>query len=166
MSLHDVRIWEIAAGTTLVAGLTGLVVWACRRKRPTPQEIEFARRNFLIQYGRIVDGTLLDIAEVPAPANSTSVPGSTLTMLLYEYRIGGVEYECSQDISDISAIIPPEKVRAGFPCSVRYQPGSPQNSIVVAERWSGLRTNIPAMYDERGGFHHRILRSHPDSRRG
>jgi hypothetical protein len=160
MSLHDVRIWEIAAGATVVAGLAGLAVWAYRRKRPTPQEIEFARRNFLIQYGRIVDGTLLDLADVPAE------DGRTLTMLIYEYRIGGVDYECSQDITDISAIIPPEKVRAGFPCSVRYQPGSPQNSIVVAERWSGLRANIPAMYDEQGGFHHRILRSHPDSRHG
>jgi hypothetical protein len=164
MSLHDVRIWEIAAGATVVAGLAGFAVWAYRRKRPTPQEIEFARRNFLIQYGRIVDGNLLDVAEVPAPLSSGEAVRN-LTMLFYEYRIGGVDYECSQDISDISAIIPPEKVRAGFPCSVRYQPGSPQNSIVVAERWSGLRANIPAMYDERGGFHHRILRSHPDSHR-
>jgi hypothetical protein len=165
MSLHDVRIWEIAAGATVVAGITGLVVWAYRRKRPTPQEIELARRTFLTQSGRLVDGTLLDIAELPAPEEGAE-PGRTLTMLIYEYRIGGVDYECSQDITDITAIIPPEKVRAGFPCSVRYQPGSPQNSIVVAERWSGLRANIPAMYDERGGFHHRILRSHPDSRRG
>jgi hypothetical protein len=133
-------------------------VWAYRRKRPTPQEIELARRNFLIQYGRIVDGTLLDVSEVPGE------DGRTLTMFIYEYRIGGVDYECSQDITDI--IIPPEKVRAGFPCSVRYQPGNPQNSIVVAERWSGLRANIPAMYDERGGFHHRILRSHSDPHRG
>jgi hypothetical protein len=34
-------------------------------------------------------------------------------------------------------------MRAGFPCSVRYQTGSPQNSIVIAEGWSGLRTSLP-----------------------
>ncbi len=37
------------------------------------------------------------------------------------------------------------QVRAGFPCSVRYQPGNPQNSIVVAEDWSGLRANAPVL---------------------
>jgi hypothetical protein len=36
-------------------------------------------------------------------------------------------------------------VRAGFPCSVRYQPGNPQNSIVVAETWSGLREGLPQL---------------------
>jgi hypothetical protein len=35
------------------------------------------------------------------------------------------------------------QVRAGFPCSARYQPGNPQNSIVVAEEWSGLRAGLP-----------------------
>ena len=35
------------------------------------------------------------------------------------------------------------QVRAGFPCSARYQPGNPQNSIVVAEEWSGLRAGMP-----------------------
>jgi hypothetical protein len=36
-------------------------------------------------------------------------------------------------------------VRAGFPCSARYQPGNPQNSIVVAEEWSGLRAGLPVL---------------------
>lgn len=158
MTLHFARIWEIAAGATLVAGVTGLAVWAWRRKRPTAQEIELARRTFLTQSGRLVDGTLLELAEVPEE------DGRAVNMLLYEYRIGGVDYVCSQDITDMSAVIPPDRVRAGFPCSVRYQPGNPQNSIVVAERWSGLRANIPAMYDESGGFHHRILHPNSDSR--
>ena len=35
------------------------------------------------------------------------------------------------------------QVRAGFPCSIRYQPGNPQNSLVVAEKWSGLRASLP-----------------------
>lgn len=151
MTLPFARFWEIAAGATLVAGVTGVAVWAWRRKRPTAQEIELSRRTFLTQSGRLVDGTLLELAEVPAEDDRV------LNMLLYEYRIGGVDYVCSQDITDMAAVIPPDRVRAGFPCSVRYQPGNPQNSIVVAERWSGLRADIPAMYDERGGFHHRIL---------
>jgi hypothetical protein len=71
-------------------------------------------------------------------------------MLLFNYRIGGVDYECSQDITDMGAILDPAHVRAGFPCSVRYQPGNPQNSIVVAEEWSGLRAGLPVphIYDD------------------
>ncbi len=67
------------------------------RKRPTAEELERARRQFLVQSGRLVDGMLLDICEVAAE------DGRTLTMLLFSYRIGGVDYECSQDITACAA---------------------------------------------------------------
>jgi hypothetical protein len=57
--------------------------------------VERARRQFLVQSGRIVDGMLLDVCEVEAE------DGRTLTMLLFSYRIGGVDYECSQDVTDM-----------------------------------------------------------------
>jgi hypothetical protein len=66
-------------------------------------------------------------------------------MLLFSYRNGGVDYECSQDITDMPGVVDVGQVRAGFPCSVRYQPGNPQNSIVVAEQWSGLRVGLPQL---------------------
>jgi hypothetical protein len=99
----------------------------------------------LTQSGRLVDGTLLDICEIP------SEDGRALTMLLYGYRIGGVNYECTQDMTDLLTVIDVGAIRAGFPCSVRYQPGNPQNSIVVAETWSGLRDSPPFLpaYDRR-----------------
>jgi hypothetical protein len=80
---------------------------------------------------------LLDVCEF------RDTDGQTLTMLLYHYRIGGVDYECSQDITQMDGVMDAAQVRAGFPCSVRYQPGSPQNSIVIAEEWSGLRVGLP-----------------------
>jgi hypothetical protein len=64
-------------------------------------------------------------------------------MLIYDYRIGGVDIQCSQDITNMRAIVDPADVRPGLPCSVRYQPGNPQNSIVIAEKWSGLRIKSP-----------------------
>lgn len=133
MILHIAKVWEAAAASALIAGLAGWGVWLYARKRPTQQELELARREFLTRSGRLVDGTVLDVCEIP-------VEGRSLIMLMYEYRIGGVDYECSQDITDMPSVISPEQVRAGLPCSVRYQPGNPQNSIVIAERWSGLRT--------------------------
>ena len=137
MNLQIAKVSEIAVGAVVIAGAAALGVWLVFRRRPTPEELEVARRAFLTQSGRLVDGNLLEVCEVP------SDDGRTLTMLIYEYRIGGVDIQCSQDITNMRAVVDPEQVRAGFPCSVRYQPGNPQNSIVIAEKWSGLRVKSP-----------------------
>jgi hypothetical protein len=108
-----------------------------KRKRPAPDEIERARRLQLAHSGRLVDGMLLDVCELQTE------DGHKLTFLEYSYRIGGADYECSQDITTMLDVVNPAEVRAGFPCSVRYQQSSPQNSIVIAEGWSGLRERLP-----------------------
>jgi hypothetical protein len=135
--------WVIGAAAVLGAALLALGLWLVFRKRPTAEELERARRLFLAHSGRLVDGMLLDVCEVEAPDNSKKEARRTLTMLLYSYRIGGVDYESSQDITDMSGVVDALQVRAGFPCSARYQPGNPHNSIVVAEEWSGLRVGLP-----------------------
>lgn len=137
MNLPSLHAWMIATALVVVAAALGLVYSLFFRKRPTPEEVESARRNLLVQSGRIVDGTLLDVYEIPAD------DGRTLTMLLFQYVIGGVNYECSQDISTLLHVVDVAQVRGGFPCSVRYQPGNPQSSIVVAEQWTGLRASLP-----------------------
>jgi hypothetical protein len=137
MIFEDQKVWEIATGAAFVAGVAAFGAWLFFRRQPTADEIEHDRRTFLTQSGRIVDGTLLDVNQVEGK------DGRTITLLIYDYRIGGVDYECSQDISQMQGTVNADLVRAGFPCSVRYQPGNPQNSIVVAENWSGLRSNIP-----------------------
>ena len=139
MTLHNLNPWVIGAGLAVLACLAALVFWFYLRKRPTVQELERVRRQFLVQSGRIVDGMLLDVCQVDAE------DGRTLTMLLFSYRIAGVDYECSQDVTDMREVVDTAQVRAGFPCSVRYQPGNPQNSIVVAELWTGLRIGLPQL---------------------
>jgi len=129
--------WEAAAGITLIAGLTAGAVLYLRRKKPTDEELERARRKMLSLSGRLIDGMLLDIREM------TLDDGRPLTMLEYSYRSAGVDYECSQDVTTLLSVVDPTQVRAGFPCTVRYQPGNPQNSIVLAESWSGLRSSLP-----------------------
>ena len=130
---------ELGTGLILLAAAAAGVVWWVRRRRPTPDEIERARRALLAHSGRLVDGMLLDICEYDAE------DGRTLTMLVFNYRIGGVDYECSQDITAMLDIVDPANVRAGYPCTVRYLQRNPQNSIVVAEEWSGLRSNLPEL---------------------
>jgi len=132
----DITGWEIAAAVTTLAALSGTAAWLMFRRRPTSDEIETARRKFLVQSGRLVDGMLLDACDIPAE------DGRTLKMLFFSYRIGGVDYECSQDVTAVGSVNT-EQVRVGFPCTVRYQPGNPQNSIVVAEGWTGLREGLP-----------------------
>lgn len=139
MTLVHITGWQTAAIATGVACLGGFGAWLALRKRPTAEELEQARRKFLVQSGRIVDGMLLDVCEVQ------NEDGRTLTMLLYSYRISGVDYECSQDVTALQGVVDVAQVRAGFPCSVRYQPGNSQNSIVVAETWSGLRAGLPVL---------------------
>jgi hypothetical protein len=143
MSLRTLNAWEIAVALLALAALTSLALWLVLRKRPTAEELERARRKFLVQSGRLVDGMLVDICEVFAPARKKTEKDRTLTLLIFSYRIGGVDYECSQDITDMPGVVDALQVRAGFPCTVRYQPGNPQNSIVVAEEWTGIRQGLP-----------------------
>lgn len=139
MTLVEPRSWESAVGLALAVSLAAFTVWWLRLHRPTSDEIEQARRALLASKGRLVDGMLLDICELEGK------DGTFRTMLEYSYRIAGVEYECSQDITTMGDTIDPADVRAGFPCFVRYMQHSPQNSIIVAEQWSGLRDSLPAL---------------------
>jgi hypothetical protein len=145
MTFLSAHPWQIAAAAALIAALAAVAAWRLLRKRPTEEELERSRRQLLSQSGRIVDGMLLDVCEVDAPTKNEA--GRTLTMLLFRYRIGGVDYECSQEITHLSGVVDAAQVRVGFPCSVRYLPGNPQNSIVVAEEWSGLRAGLPVHHE-------------------
>ena len=138
MDRFSILAWEIAAGLTGAALLGAGSYWFATRKRLTPDEIELNRRKTLVVEGRIVDGMLEEVREIDAP------DGRRLTMLFFSYRIGGVDYECTQDITALRERVDIAQIRAGFPCSVRYQPGSPQNSIVTAEDWTGMRMGLPA----------------------
>jgi hypothetical protein len=139
MALLNRDAWAVAAWLTPIVAGAAVAAWLVFHKRPSAEELERARREFLVHSGRIVDGMLLDTYDVNVE------DGRALTMLLFNYRIGGVDYQCSQDVSALLGVVNPKEVRIGFPCSVRYQPGNPQNSIVLAEGWSGLREGLPQL---------------------
>lgn len=119
-----------AVGAVVLGGALWLVL---RRKRATPEEIERARREWLVRVGRITDGSLLDSSVVDESVPESEAPGR----LVFTYQIAGVVYEAAQDVSAM-----PEKVRDmrfDLPVQVRYDYQNPANSIVVAEEWSGVR---------------------------
>ena len=134
LSLRDPQVIGTLAAASLCLG--GVAVYFAMRKKPTEEEMERERRAFLVQTGRIIDGTLLDISELD-PDESGRPTG--MQLILYKYEIGGVVYECSQDVTTLRDLVNIYDCRLGFPCSVRYDTHKPENSIIFAETWSGLR---------------------------
>jgi hypothetical protein len=104
-----------------------------RRKPKGPEEIERERRAWLDQVGRITDGTVIDVQEIGSNGDRLS------TLLIFQYDVAGVSYEASQDVTYLRQLINLHSCRLGLPTSVRYDPQNPGNSIVVSERWTGLR---------------------------
>ena len=104
-----------------------------RRKPKRPEEVERERRAWLDQVGRITDGTVIDVQEIASNGDRPS------TMLIFQYDVAGVSYEASQDVTYLRQLINLHSCRLGLPTSVRYDPQNPGNSIVVSERWMGLR---------------------------
>lgn len=127
----------IPLGTyTLVVGALGLAAASyalLRRKPKTPDELERKRRDWLTEVGRITDGTVIDVQELPSDTNRPA------TMLIYQYDVAGVSYEASQDVTYLRQWINLHSCRLGVPSSVRYDPHNPGNSMVVSEGWIGLR---------------------------
>jgi hypothetical protein len=127
-SLHLYTLIAIASAILLVA------YFLLRTKPKTPDDIERERRTWLEQVGRITDGTVIDVQE------SQQSPGHRSAILLvYQYDIAGVSYECSQDVTYLRPMINLHSCRLGLPTSVRYDPQNPGNSMVVSEKWMGLR---------------------------
>jgi hypothetical protein len=120
--------WVLAGSSAALASYVLL-----RRKRKGPEEIERERRAWLDQIGRITDGTVIDVQEVSSNGDRPS------TMLIFRYDVAGVSYEASQDVTYLRQLINLHSCRLGLPTSVRYDPQNPGNSIVVSERWMGLR---------------------------
>jgi hypothetical protein len=117
----------VLAGTLIVLALLVALRWR-RRERPDAAEKERRRRLHVNRIGRIVEGRVLELAE----ENSDS------QLLLYNYKVRGVEYRAAQDISTLRDKFNLQRLAAGQPTQVKYDPHNPTNSIVLCEDWSGV----------------------------
>jgi hypothetical protein len=141
LALRSPRVL-IAAGVGAVAAV-GFASYYLTRRKPTAEEIERERRDLLASIGRITDGTIMDTLMAEADGadsdeSATSDPdGRAPRIIVYNYRIAGVTYECAQDVTTLAEYV--RGVRSDLPIQVRYEPHNPGNSIIVAESWSGLR---------------------------
>lgn len=121
---------------TLILGGVGLAFagYALLRRKPkTAVELEQERRVWLSTVGRITDGTVIDVQEVPSEDDREAI------MLIYQYDVAGVSYEASQDVTYLRQWINLHSCRLGVPTSVKYDSRNPGNSMVISEGWVGLR---------------------------
>ena len=127
----------IAAG---VSGAMALIWYVVRRRRVSAEEMERRRRVELAASGRIIDGIIVDAPLYHAEELAQGAPA----LISFKYRIAGVVYECSQDVSTLPEET--EDFRIDLPVSIKYDPRNPANSIVVAESWSGLRNGTEPVW--------------------
>jgi len=124
------RIILLAAGVAVASG--GAALWLATHRK-SPEERERQRRTMLNAIGRLTDGTVLDVNEIEDPKLGAQ------QLLVYTYDVGGVQYECSQEVTHLRQFVDLHSCRLGLPASIKYDPHNPSNSIVTSETWSGLR---------------------------
>ncbi|MGH9481479.1 MAG: hypothetical protein ACRD1L_05250 [Terriglobales bacterium] len=127
----DPRALTAALLTLVAAGLA--LIWLRRRRRPTPEQVECARRLKVNANGRIAAGEILDM--LPAPVENGEKLAPTL---VYQYQVGGVTYQVSQALHLVPVALDPTSYIPGWPVQVKYEPSNPGNSIVACEHWVGL----------------------------
>ena len=137
-----------------VAAVAGMAFYRWSRRPRDPEDAERRRRARVNQIGRIAEGRVLEVMQMPAdpvevrglarvshrPALDTVVPDRRTLVICYSYSISGVSYETAQDITSLSERAALGRLVAGQPASVKYDPVNPSNSIVVADDWSGVHS--------------------------
>lgn len=86
-----------------------------RRKKADPE----ARRRWLLEFGRITDGEIID-GEVNASGEE---------IVFYRYTLNGVDFESSDVLTEEQARAP-VKYAPGAKVGVRYEPRNQGNSIL------------------------------------
>jgi hypothetical protein len=143
--------WKLVLAMAAAAIVAiAMIAYAFFRPAEEPEEAERRRRLHLNQIGRIAEGQVVELAEHPPEpregqkkifgSRARPLAGAGLRHLVtYSYAISGVTYHTAQDITGLEGQIRFERLVAGQPASVKYDPSNPSDSILVADDWSGLR---------------------------
>jgi hypothetical protein len=114
------------------AVILGAIVWGMRshyKNRPKPAELERRRRAMLNAHGKMGD---CQISEIQG------------TSAIYSYHVRGVEYTASQDFDAPGLAVPEDPWSMVGAAGVKYDPRNPANSIIISDKWSGVRVHQKA----------------------
>ncbi len=115
--------WPALAGAAALA-VCAIAYYLWRKRRPTAAELERRRRLMIDGIGKMGDGTIVEVQQ---------------TLVSYNYHVRGIEYLASQDLAGLEEHLPSGQWDTVYAVSVKYDPRNPANSIVLSEKWSGLR---------------------------
>jgi Protein of unknown function (DUF3592) len=147
--LADWKMLLAIGGGSLAA--LAMIAYAFVRPAVNPEEEERKRRLHLNLIGRIAEGQVVELLaeqEAPPVEESRKLFGSRprplansrpRQLVSYSYAISGVTYQTAQDITGLESQVRVERLVAGHPASVKYDPSNPSDSILVADDWSGIR---------------------------
>ena len=144
----DWRLLLLVGGAAIAA--IAMIAYAFLRPDENPEETERRRRLHLNQIGRIAEGQVVELVEhtaEPPKGNKGMFSGRSREaasqtprhFVSYSYAISGVTYHTAQDVTGLQSQVHFDKLVAGQPASVKYDPSNPSDSILVADDWSGLR---------------------------
>jgi hypothetical protein len=102
--------------------------WIFLSSRQTAAQREKRRRLIVNRKGRMGDAMIVDVRDC---------------ILFYSYEVRGVAYTTSQDVSEFKQALPAETSYLIGPVGIKYCSNNPANSIILCEKWSGLRTATP-----------------------
>lgn len=146
-SLGDPKTVLILVAVALSA--IGILFYTFFRPSADPEQAERKRRLHLNQIGRIAEGQVVEllqhaVEETPAQkglfgSKARPLAGRSRHIVSYTYSISGVTYQTGQDITGLESQVRLERLVAGQPASIKYDPSNPVDSILVADDWSGLR---------------------------
>ena len=138
----------LALIVAVLAGI-GILFYAFFRPSADPEEAERKRRLHLNQIGRIAEGQVVELTEHAADEKEAQkgmfgtkarpLASKLRHIVSYSYSISGVTYQTGQDITGLESQVRLERLVAGQPASIKYDPSNPVDSILVADDWSGLR---------------------------
>ncbi len=115
---------ELAALGVVAAVAAGSAAYILTHSRRDPKQAERRRLAKINRLGRMGDGWLVDVSE---------------EALYYTYSVGGVEYTASQDVTELRDLLPENLESIVGPVTLKFLPANPGNSIVVSEKWFGIR---------------------------
>jgi hypothetical protein len=112
----------LLAGFSLFLLAGGVVI--LYKVRRDPKEREKRRRLAVAERGRLGDALVTDVSD---------------SNLHYTYSIAGVAYNTAQDIAALRPLLPDDLDTLIGNAHMKYMINNPGNSIIISERWSGLR---------------------------
>jgi hypothetical protein len=117
--------WSVPIGSAVLAVALAATTFFLLRKRISPDEAERLRRLDVGTHGRLIEGMVTDVQE---------------NTVYFSYSVRGVEYQAAQDLSTLLDRVPGALHTLVGPITLRYIANNPANSVVLCEKWSGLRS--------------------------